>query len=72
MSTTLYLNNAAEIAAANRAIKDAGYPSTVRELRANDRYVMNIVSRLAGGAVSEQRALEAAVVAAVSSVRNAS
>ena len=71
MSTTMYLRNRAEIAAANCAAKALGYRTTVAALAADDRYVVNIVARLAGGAVSEQRELESAIVDAVSMERDA-
>jgi hypothetical protein len=64
MSTTQYLNNAAEIAAAVRAAKKLGYQTTNADIRANDRYVMNVVRRLGGG-----RDLENAIVTAVHQVR---
>lgn len=66
MTTTLYLSNAKEIAAAAAAAKELGYETSNADIRANDRYVMNIVSRLAGTADCD---LERAIVTAVKQVR---
>lgn len=69
MSSTMYLNNAKEIAAAAAAAKELGYTTSAADIRKNDRYVMNIVSRLAGADRSGQSALEQAITSAVSQVR---
>lgn len=69
MTTTMYLNNQTEIAAAVRAIKSLGYITTQREIRAGDRYVMNIVERFAGADRSAQRRLEEAIVGTVAAER---
>lgn len=69
MSTTTYLRNAKEIAAAAKAAKSLGYTTSATDIRTNDRYVMNIVSRLAGADGSEQCKLEQAIVDAVGQVR---
>lgn len=62
--TTMYLRNTKEIAAAARAAKILGYNTTQNDIRSNDRYVMNIVSRLGG-----DQQLSRAIVEAVSQVR---
>ncbi len=67
MTSTMYLNNAKEIAAAARAAKELGYATSQADIRAHDRYVINIAARLADRA--EQPALEAAIVNAVEQVR---
>ncbi len=64
MATTTYLNNAAEIAAAAKAAKKLGYQTTNADIRANDRYVINVVRRLGG-----DRGLEDAILVAVHQVR---
>lgn len=70
MSSTMYLNNGKEIAAASRAAKELGYTgATNADIKANDRYVSNIVTRLAGADRAEQRELEMAIVDAVAQVR---
>lgn len=66
MASTLYLNNAKEIAAAAKAAKELGYTTSNADIRANDRYVMNVVNRLAG---ADDRELERAIVGAVKQVR---
>lgn len=65
----MYLNNAKEIAAAADAAKELGYTTSQRDIKSNDRYVMNIVSRLAGADRGEQRQLETAIRSAVEQVR---
>lgn len=69
MSSTMYLNNAKEIAAATKAMKALGYDVTQADIRSNDRYVTNVVSRFAGMDRGEQRELENAIVDAVEQVR---
>ena len=60
MTTTMYLRNAKEIAAAARAAKSLGYITSNADIKADDRYVINIVARIGG-----DMALEAAIVDAV-------
>lgn len=69
MSSTMYLNNAKEIAAATKAMKALGYEVTQADIRSNDRYVINIVARLAGMDRGEQREIESAIVDAIEQVR---
>jgi hypothetical protein len=69
MSSAMYLNNAKEIAAAARVAKSLGYVTSNADIKSNDRYVMNIVSRLAGGDIEAQRELETAIVGEVEQVR---
>lgn len=69
MATTMYLNNGREIAAAARAAKDLGYPTSQADIKIHDRYVINIVARLAGADRREQRELEQAIVSAVAAER---
>ncbi len=72
MTTTMYLSNDKEIAAAARAAKELGYKDVTKQyIRANDlRYVANLVSREEGMDLAAQRALEAAIVEQVGWVRN--
>ncbi len=69
MATAMYLNNRDEISAAARAAKALGLATSIEDIRSNDRYVSNIVDRLAGmdGDLGVQ--LENAIVAAVKQVR---
>jgi hypothetical protein len=67
MSTTLFLRNDKEIAAAARAAKELGYSDvTKRYIRENDlRSVMALVNHEEGMDAAAQRKLEAAIVEAV-------
>lgn len=65
----MYLNNAKEIAAAARVAKELDYQTSNADIKSNDRYVINIVARLAGADRGEQRELETAIVNAVEQVR---
>lgn len=69
MSTSMYLNNRAEIAAAAKAARALTYQTSIADIQANDRYVVNIVERLAGMSTADRRELEAAIVDAVEQVR---
>lgn len=69
MTTTMYLRNDNEVAAAARIIKQAGYSITKQDIKRNDRYVMNIVNRL-GGRSCDQEAIAQAIVAEVMYLRN--
>lgn len=66
MTTTMYLRNEQEIRAAARIVKQAGYITSAADIRAHDRYVINIVARFGGGPLLEQ-----SIVTAITRVREA-
>jgi len=68
---TLYLKNAREISAANRACKELGYPTTIADIKAHDRYLINIVARLTSDDAAERLTLSQTIYDEVMAVRNA-
>ena len=63
-TTTLYLRNQAEIAAAKKTLRRLGYKPQI-----GDRYVMNIAEGLEGSDPQARKHLVSALVSAVSAVR---
>lgn len=64
MATAMYVS-IRELPTVARAMRDLGYKVTLANLRANDRFVANIIERLEPMDVSAQVALERAIVHAV-------